>query len=345
MNRISVVLTLLIGLNLSSIFGFAQIDCDSFKNLEIKANAYEAQFQNRSDVVNCLNLDSFDYFMFKNQAPILTATLLMSKAKNNQELSVTVNEVYLFLDSILFKSVAYDSIKLSGIHVMRLLALPGNVEDEVLLKCLKRAKLDSIKADVVAFKNDTENEYGSGRELLSAYYSVRKSEKLNDKLINEDFNLNESVCDDDLPLLKGRLPYYTNLEDALNCSKENGKPLLIYFTGFAAVGCRKMDDQILSDNEVMLFISENYTFLMLFVDDRSKLPATEHYKKKLYGRTYEVNTIGRKNSVFQIEKFEANYQPCFAIVKGDLTKLNEPIGYTPDIEKFLTWLRSGDIEK
>lgn len=126
---------------------------------------------------------------------------------------------------------------------------------------------------------------------------------------------------------------------ALTYAKTVNKPVLIDFTGYACVNCRKMEMNVWSDEKVIDILKNKVVLVSLYVDDKRELPKNEQYISKTTGK--EVVTIGNKWSDFIISKYKTNTQPYYVLMDLNENNLNEPVGYTPDIEEYLAWLNSG----
>ena len=130
-------------------------------------------------------------------------------------------------------------------------------------------------------------------------------------------------------------------DKALQMSKEQHKPLLIDFTGWACVNCRKMEENVWTQPDVYNYIKENFILVSLYVDDRQKL-AAEHrinsYKTK-DGSTKDIITIGDKWATFQAENFNQTTQPLYGVLDNQQRLVNHPVGYTPDAKEYLAWLK------
>ena len=133
-----------------------------------------------------------------------------------------------------------------------------------------------------------------------------------------------------------------DFDKAVQLSKAQHKPILIDFTGWACVNCRKMEENVWTKPEVSKFIRENYILVSLYVDDKEKLPLEQRisYTTK-EGNQKEIITIGDKWATFQAENFNQVTQPLYAIVNTSQELLNNTIGYTPDASEYLTWLECG----
>lgn len=127
---------------------------------------------------------------------------------------------------------------------------------------------------------------------------------------------------------KGLEPDVVNdYEKALALAKQQNKPLLIDFTGWACVNCRKMEEQVWTKATVQQLISENYILVSLYVDDRKQLPGGE--------------TVGKKWATFQSENFGQVTQPLYVQLSPDEELLNHPVGYTPGVSVYSEWLQCG----
>jgi thiol:disulfide interchange protein len=130
---------------------------------------------------------------------------------------------------------------------------------------------------------------------------------------------------------------------ALQLAKEQNKPIMIDFTGWACVNCRKMEENVWTKPEVYNYIKENYILVSLYVDDRQNLPAEMrilNYKTKS-GDSKDIITIGDKWATFEAENFNQTTQPLYALLDTRERLLNNPVGYTPDAAEYLKWLRCG----
>lgn len=128
-------------------------------------------------------------------------------------------------------------------------------------------------------------------------------------------------------------------EAALALAKKEGKPLLIDFTGWACVNCRKMEENVWTVPEVKEIIEKDYILVSLYVDDRKLLPRDQQFIQSFDdGSKKEVKTIGDKFATFQSINFTSVSQPLYAVVSPDEKLLSNPIGYTPDADEFREWL-------
>ena len=131
-------------------------------------------------------------------------------------------------------------------------------------------------------------------------------------------------------------------EEALEKARKENKPLLIDFTGWACVNCRKMEESVWTSPEVDSLMKKEFVVVSLYVDERTKLPITERTvitTKK--GNQKPIISIGDKWSTFQTENFGATSQPQYAIISKEEKILTKTKYYTPDANEFVNWLKCG----
>jgi thiol:disulfide interchange protein DsbD len=133
-----------------------------------------------------------------------------------------------------------------------------------------------------------------------------------------------------------------NYEQALVLAKKENKPVLIDFTGWACVNCRRMEEKVWTDADVYHLMKDSFIVVSLYVDERSKLPLTEqHEYTTKNGSKKLIQTVGDKWSTFQSENFNAVSQPQYAIISTDEKLLVKKKTYTPDPIEFAGWLQCG----
>lgn len=132
-----------------------------------------------------------------------------------------------------------------------------------------------------------------------------------------------------------------DFEEGLQLSKASGKPMLIDFTGWACVNCRKMEEQVWSKAEIFELLKQEFILVSLYVDDRAKLPKNEQFVFQFEnGKTKRIETIGDLWSTFQNLNFRAVSQPFYVQLSSDLELLNAPIQNT-DAKTYQNWLMEG----
>lgn len=132
---------------------------------------------------------------------------------------------------------------------------------------------------------------------------------------------------------------FTDYDKGLAYAKEVNKPVMLDFTGFACVNCRKMEINVWSDEKVLSVLKNDVVLISLYVDDKRELPKDQQYVSKETGK--EVVTIGNKWTDFIITRYKTNTQPYYVLTDLKEQKLNEPISYTPNIDDYLAWLKDG----
>jgi len=126
-------------------------------------------------------------------------------------------------------------------------------------------------------------------------------------------------------------------------AKENNMPILLDFTGWACVNCRKMEEHVWTDPEVEELML-NYVLISLYVDDREKLPEEYQFDfKHKNGRVERIETIGDKWATFQEVNFRTASQPYYVLITSEHQLLSTPVQYV-DTDTYKTWLKNG-LEK
>ncbi|WP_313032334.1 cytochrome c biogenesis protein CcdA [Soonwooa sp.] len=135
------------------------------------------------------------------------------------------------------------------------------------------------------------------------------------------------------------LKLHHNYFDALEEAKKQNKPLLIDFTGYGCENCRKMEEFVWSQDDILPLLQNDVVIASVYVDDKEELPEAEQMKIDMGGgQMKKIKTIGDKWSMFQQVNFNNNSQPHYVLVTPDQKVINTPVsGYMPkeDFKKFL----------
>jgi len=140
-----------------------------------------------------------------------------------------------------------------------------------------------------------------------------------------------------LPKVKGLDEWY-DYDQAIALSKQLHKPILIDFTGWNCVNCRKMEQEVLPIPAVLTKLQNDFVILQMVIDDKTDLPAAEQYKSTVTGKN--ITTLGGKWLDLEIGKFNSNAQPYYVITNEKGEALVKPIGAT-DVKSFISYLDSG----
>ena len=152
----------------------------------------------------------------------------------------------------------------------------------------------------------------------------------------EFYSLNTQ--DSDCPL---GLECYKDFELGKQAAVNANKPILLDFTGWACVNCRRMEENVWADPAVYELLNERYIIISLYVDDRENLaPESQFNFQYPDGRIREINTIGKKWATFQAINFNTASQPFYIQMTLDGELLNTPIQYTDKVT-FENWLKQG----
>ena len=146
----------------------------------------------------------------------------------------------------------------------------------------------------------------------------------------QDFNLNTKVVE----------AQYTNYEEGLAAAAAQGKPVLIDFTGFGCVNCRKMEAAVWTDPRVSSKLTKDYVLISLFVDDKTPLKEPMEVTDD-NGSKKTLRTVGAKWSWLQSHKYGANAQPFYVAVDAQGHPLTAARSYDEDIAKYIDFLDEG----
>jgi thiol:disulfide interchange protein DsbD len=135
---------------------------------------------------------------------------------------------------------------------------------------------------------------------------------------------------------------YDDFEEGLAVAKETNKPILLDFTGWACVNCRKMEENVWSEPDIYQLLKEDYILISLYIDDNEKeLPIAQQFDfLKKNGKVKRIETVGDKWSTFQVINFKNASQPFYVLLSPDLEVLNSAQQYT-DRDTYYSWLQEG----
>ncbi len=145
----------------------------------------------------------------------------------------------------------------------------------------------------------------------------------------QDFSLNKNVIH----------PVSYDYEEGMRIAKEQGKPVLLDFTGHGCVNCREMEAAVWTDDRVIDILQQKYVLISLYVDDKTPLPEIMTVEEQ--GQQKKLRTIGDKWSYLQRVKFGANAQPFYVPVDNEGNPLNGSYGHKKSVDEYLNFLNEG----
>lgn len=146
----------------------------------------------------------------------------------------------------------------------------------------------------------------------------------------QDFNLNEG---------QNVEAKFTDYEKGMAYAKLTGKPVMVDFTGFGCVNCRKMEMAVWSDRRVRKLLTGDYVLISLYVDDKTRLP--EPIEVQENGKTTTLRTVGDRWSYLQRSKFGAQTQPFYVLLNQKGMPLGRSYSYDEDVDKYVDFLQKG----
>jgi len=304
-------------------FGFSQskTECEKILSQKIdldlsKKTDLDFLSSTFSKLTKC-GLEQIDSYFFGN-GPVL-ATLLVPLA-GEKEGNITYQDLF---DKIIDikKTPEYEEaiilFKVSNDLSQRTADIKNWENDKKLLEQLMPSKEHIEKFYKFLQKNSNPNK--TYAEIFATYKKYKKE--------------NKPKIEEYKGLFKN--PENTNYKELLSQSKNLNKPLLLFFTGYSCVNCRKMEQNVLNDNIIIDKLKNKFHFINLYVDDKRELPNDEQFISDKSGK--EIRTIGNKNSNLQIEEFNSNAQPYFVIIGNDGKKIKDQM-YTRETEEFMGFL-------
>ena len=134
---------------------------------------------------------------------------------------------------------------------------------------------------------------------------------------------------------------FDDYEEGLAYAKKVNKPIMLDFTGFACVNCRKMENNVWSNPNVLSILKEKVVVISLYVDDKRELPKNEQFFSK--ATESEIETIGDKWTDFMITRYKTNTQPLYVLTDLEGKSLNaaQPTISYVGVEEYEAWLKSG----
>ena len=154
-------------------------------------------------------------------------------------------------------------------------------------------------------------------------------------------NSSAAVLPDGAKLGPHQIVVFDDYEKGLAYAKTVNKPIMLDFTGYACVNCRKMENNVWSDPRILSILKNDVVLISLYVDDKRELPKVEQHISKTTGS--EIETVGDKWADFMISKYKTNTQPLYVLTDLEGNSLNETtptISYV-GVDEYETWLKSG----
>ena len=148
-------------------------------------------------------------------------------------------------------------------------------------------------------------------------------------LFTQDFNLYDG----------GKFEEFDDYDKGMAYAAEHKRPVLMDFSGYGCVNCRKMEGAVFDTGRVSAIVKENFVLIKLMVDDKAKLSSPITVEEN--GKKIVLNTVGDKWSYLQRHKFGANSQPYYIVLNHSGEAMTTPYFYDENVEQFVTWLETG----
>jgi len=132
---------------------------------------------------------------------------------------------------------------------------------------------------------------------------------------------------------------FTDYDAGMNYAKEQGKPVMIDFSGYGCVNCRKMENSVWQDSRVKKLLEEDYVLITLMVDD--KKPLNKSFEVNEYGKIRKIKTVGDKWSYLQRYKFGSNAQPFYILLDNQGKPIGPSYTYNENLDQYIQFLKNG----
>jgi thiol:disulfide interchange protein len=229
-----------------------------------------------------------------------------------------------------------------GVYLMKGFRLPGDTgkDAENKIVSVPRAVLAILAFTFAVYL--TPGMWGAPLKALAGYLPP---------MATHDFDLlgaarksdPNKICDE--PKYKEflHLPHgingYFDYKEALQCARQQHKPLFIDFTGHGCTNCREMEARVWSDPQVLSRLKNDFVVVALYVDDKTELPESEWYTSSYDNKVKK--TIGKQNSDLQIRRLNNNAQPFYVLVDNQENVLVAPKPYDLNVDRFVKFLDEG----
>lgn len=180
--------------------------------------------------------------------------------------------------------------------------------------------------------------FGAPLRLISAFPPPQTYSENKTGLFTNSKNADQ-ILPDGAEIGPNGIPVYTDYAIGLAAAKKANKPVLIDFTGHACVNCRKMENNVWSNEKILKILKNDVILISLYLDDQRPLPVNKQFISKFSNE--KIVTIGDKWTDFIISKYKTNTQPFYVLIGLNEQNLNNPISYTPDVLEYEKWLLAG----
>jgi thioredoxin-related protein len=325
-----------------TIFGQNKEKCSELLNRPITATDLDENIDefllNLKTLILC-EFDEIDYQIFmgpEGNMPIIGSFLFkfIDEIQNNKSYTFeNLKETLLDIKNKPEYSQIKNIVEAQNAIIQKEASVINWESDKQLLT--KMGLIDEQLNEIYTIVKDNENKpYTEIFLIYSDTLNVQKEKQfIQRQKKNDEF---KDKNPESIELVKG-LYAYDSYSKGLKKSKETNKPILLYFTGYACVNARKMEDNILSEYEIQDYINSNLVFVSLLVDNKQPLKENEIFYSDFFKK--EVKTVGLKNLEIQITKFNSNAQPLFVLLDMDGNEIAR-IGYITDIKIFSDFLQT-----
>ena len=183
--------------------------------------------------------------------------------------------------------------------------------------------------------------WGAPLQLISAFPPPQEYSESPIGFGQSESNVPMQILPDGAKSGPHQLVVFDDYKKGLAYAKLVNKPIMLDFTGFACVNCRKMENNVWSDRRILPILKNEVVLISLYVDDKRELPKNQQFVSKTTGS--EIETIGDKWTEFMISKYKTNTQPLYVLtdLEGNSLNKNTPTISYSNVDDYETWLKTG----
>lgn len=312
------VLTLMMTKIISAILLISLTSCGQSSKLDCKKNLDKVPYFVRYNITEPSDSVQIDFDILKSCGNLdsIDSELLTGPMLGSIMIQLATND----------KKVTYKTI-LNGINEFKKTENYAKFRDMIIISKILEKKIVTTEG----FETDREllAKVGMSQSELDAFklfIQANSSQRITYKEALTKYSASKQNSQP-LPPDKIEFTKLVDIESAVKTGKENGKRVLLYFSCYACVNARKVEDKILTDNQIKTLLEEKFSYFIAYTDDNSE-------------DKFSNSTVGKKFIKLQTDNFRTNYQPYFCIIDNNRNVLSE-IGYTSKTDEFIEFLNQG----
>lgn len=294
----------------------------------------------QSQLMTCLELDSFQFLWFKNFISNNASNDGLKKKDDAGREGFELDTLFIAFNQRVLKNRMYPFLKMAEEPIIQVMSLPVSVSETELQFTLQEGRFSQEEsATLIEYWRENAAKYKSMEGLYRAHVQnqLEKKEAEENKRKQEFASAWGLNSIEDIHLLHN-FPFFDELGPAKEYAQKSGRPLLVCFTGFTVVNGVKMQEGVLAAPVIQELLRDDFILVLLRLDDRRVLPKEEQRTELVVGKPFDVKTYGDKWTLLELNMFNAGALPLFFKSSYDLVPIGTPMKYTSSVEEFRAWL-------